>query len=62
MFWDNIVQETNRYEEQIKSYTDTRTIIDETWMPVDRNEIKIYFALCIIMGSSKETKDPDELV
>lgn len=56
VFWDNIVQETNRYAEQIKSYTHTRRIIDETWTPVERNEIKIYFALWIIMAQVKKPK------
>ncbi|CAK9796557.1 PiggyBac transposable element-derived protein 4, partial [Anthophora plagiata] len=56
VFWDNIVQETNRYAEKMKSNTHTRRIIDETWMPIDRNEIKIYFALCIIMAQVKKPK------
>ncbi|XP_066585582.1 piggyBac transposable element-derived protein 4-like [Prorops nasuta] len=56
VFWDNIVQETNRYAEKIKSHTHTKRIMDETWMPVDRNEIKIYFALCIIMAQVKKPK------
>lgn len=56
VFWDNIVQETNRYAEKIISYKHTRKIIDETWIPVDCNEIKIYFALCIIMAQVKKPK------
>lgn len=47
--WDNIVQETNQYTEKIISYKHTRKIIDERWIPIDCNEIKIYFPLCIIM-------------
>jgi hypothetical protein len=56
MFWDNIVQETNRYAEKIISHEHTRMIIDETWTPVDCNEQKIYFALCIIMTQVKKPK------
>lgn len=56
VFWDNIVQETNRYAEEITNCTHKRRIIDETWMPIDRDEIKVYFALCIIMAQVKKPK------
>ncbi|CAL7934534.1 unnamed protein product [Xylocopa violacea] len=56
VFWDNIVQETNRYAEQTISYKHKRKGINETWIPVDCNEIKIYFALCIIMAQVRKPK------
>lgn len=42
VFWDTIVQETNRYAEKIISYEHRRKIIDETWIPVD---MKLKFTL-----------------
>ncbi|XP_017752724.1 PREDICTED: piggyBac transposable element-derived protein 4-like [Eufriesea mexicana] len=53
-FWENIVTETNRYAEQIINNKNRRRKIDETWFPVDSGEIKIYFALCIIMAQVKK--------
>ncbi|CAD1475377.1 unnamed protein product, partial [Heterotrigona itama] len=48
MFWKNIVTETNQYAEQTINNKNKRRKIDETWFPVDCNEIKMYFALRII--------------
>ena len=50
IFWENIVTETNRYANQIMNNKNKRVKIDEIWFPVDYGEIKIYFALCIIMA------------
>ena len=54
IFWENIVTETNRYANQIMNNKNKRVKIDETWFPVDCGEIKIYFALCIIMAEVKK--------
>lgn len=54
LFWENIVTETNRYAEQIINNKNKKRKIDETWVPVDRDEIKIYFALCIIIAQVKK--------
>lgn len=43
MVWENIVTETNRYAEEIINDEDKRQKIDETWFPVDSNEIKMYY-------------------
>ncbi|XP_017795982.1 PREDICTED: piggyBac transposable element-derived protein 4-like [Habropoda laboriosa] len=56
VFWDNIVTETNRYAEQTIIDENKKKKIDETWIPVNSNEIKIYFALCIIMVQVKKPK------
>lgn len=53
MCWENIVM--NRYAEQIINNKNKKRKIDETWFPVDCNEIKIYFALCIIMAQVKKS-------
>ncbi|XP_043529386.1 piggyBac transposable element-derived protein 4-like [Frieseomelitta varia] len=54
VFWENIVTETNRYAEQIINNKNKKRKIDETWVPVDCDEIKIYFALCIIIAQVKK--------
>ena len=54
IFWENIVTETNRYANQIMNNKNKRVKKDETWFPVDCGEIKIYFALCIIMAEVKK--------
>ncbi|XP_076652740.1 piggyBac transposable element-derived protein 4 isoform X3 [Halictus rubicundus] len=54
VFWENIVTETNRYAERTIINENERRKIDESWTPVDCNEIKIYFALCIIMAQVKK--------
>ena len=54
IFWEDIVTETNRYANQIMNNKNKRVKIDETWFPVDCGEIKIYFALCIIMVEIKK--------
>lgn len=56
VFWDNIVTETNRYAGQTIINENKRKKIDETWILVNCNEIKIYFALCIIMAQVKKPK------
>ena len=38
----------------ICAYNSIRKNIDETWIPVNCNEIKIYFAICIIMAQVKK--------
>ncbi|CAD1472353.1 unnamed protein product [Heterotrigona itama] len=53
-FWENIVTETNRYAEQIINNKNKRRKIDDTWFPVDRDEIKVYFSLCIIIAQVKK--------
>nr|XP_033190357.1 piggyBac transposable element-derived protein 4-like [Bombus vancouverensis nearcticus] len=54
IFWENIVTETNQYANQIMNNENKRLKIDKTWFPVDSGEIKIYFALCIIMAEVKK--------
>ena len=54
IFWENIVMETNRYANQIMNNENKRLKIDKTWFPIDCGEIKIYFALCIIMAEVKK--------
>jgi hypothetical protein len=55
-FWENIVQETNKYADQIRKDVNLKKALDESWDPVDCNEIKVYFALCIIMTQVKKSK------
>ncbi|KAK2578804.1 hypothetical protein KPH14_012833 [Odynerus spinipes] len=54
IFWENIVTETNRYAEQAINNENKRRKIDETWSPVDCDEVKIYIALSIIMAEVKK--------
>jgi hypothetical protein len=53
-FWDLIVTETNRFAEQTINCLDTKKKMDENWEPIDLNELKVYFALCIIMAQVKK--------
>ena len=54
VFWENVVTETNRYAEQMINNKNKRRKIDENWFPVDGDEIKVYFALCIIIAQVKK--------
>lgn len=56
IFWENIVTETNRYADQIRANPRRTREIDDTWFPVDSNEIKRYFALSIIMAQVKKPR------
>ncbi|KAK1117328.1 hypothetical protein K0M31_016702 [Melipona bicolor] len=57
MFWENIVTKTNRYADQIRTKTNRIRRIDNTWFPVDSNEIRRYFALSIIMSQVKKPRN-----
>nr|XP_022921145.1 piggyBac transposable element-derived protein 4-like [Onthophagus taurus] len=56
VFWENIVTETNRYADQIRTNSRRTRQIDDSWFPVDSNEIKRYFALTIIMAQVKKPR------
>lgn len=56
IFWENMVTETNRYADQIRANPRGTREIDDTWFPVDSNEIKRYFALSIIMAQVKKPR------
>lgn len=54
-FWEILSTETNRYAEQeLKKEYRTSKKMDVEWFPVTVDEIKAYFALCIIMSQIKK--------
>ena len=56
-FWKMIAVETNRYAHQNlnnKKYKKKKS--DHKWVDTDGNELKIYFALCILMTQMKKPK------
>ncbi|XP_043485876.1 piggyBac transposable element-derived protein 4-like [Polistes fuscatus] len=55
IFWENLVTETNLYAKQVINNGNKRRKIDEAWFPIDCDELKIYIALCIIMGDVKKS-------
>ncbi|ELQ75628.1 hypothetical protein THOM_1417, partial [Trachipleistophora hominis] len=54
IFWENLVTETNQYAEQIINNENKRRKIDKAWFPIDREELKVYIALCIISAEVKK--------
>lgn len=53
--WEMLSNETNRYAQQTlsnKRYKKKKS--DYKWMPIDKNELKIYFALCLIMSQVRK--------
>jgi len=53
-FYEIIVRETNRYATQRSREEHTK--IKEQWYPVTKDEVRAYFALCIIMSQIKKSK------
>ncbi|KAG8239904.1 hypothetical protein J437_LFUL019476 [Ladona fulva] len=54
-FWEMLSTETNRYAKQVvenEQYKEKQ--IDKTWFDVNTDEMKAYFALCIIMSQVKK--------
>ena len=62
-FWEILSTETNRYAEQeIKKEQCPSKKIDVEWFPVTVEEMKAYFALCIIMSQIKKIRCKNVLV
>ncbi|CAK9820042.1 PiggyBac transposable element-derived protein 4 [Anthophora quadrimaculata] len=53
-FFEMIVRETNRYADQMNMEHTTK--MSKDWFPVTNDEIRAYFALCIIMSQVKKSK------
>ncbi|XP_015436675.1 PREDICTED: piggyBac transposable element-derived protein 4-like [Dufourea novaeangliae] len=53
-FFEIIVRETNRYAAQMKMVEVTK--MKEEWCPLTNDEVRAYFALCIIMSQIKKSK------
>ena len=54
IFWEIIVTETNWYADQIRANQIRTRKINDTWFPIDSNEIKRYFTLSIIKAQVKK--------
>lgn len=52
-FWEILVTETNRFAHQTMHDERKRRKLDDTWYPVILDEIKVYYALCILMDQVK---------
>ncbi|KAG7202527.1 hypothetical protein KM043_009727 [Ampulex compressa] len=49
-FWEILVAETNRFADQTIHGERKKRYVEDTWYPVTLDEIKAYYALCILMG------------
>jgi hypothetical protein len=54
-FWNNLVVETNRYAEQKENFKSSLSSKKDIWTPTNIEEMKVYFALCIIMTQIKKS-------
>ncbi|XP_046142213.1 piggyBac transposable element-derived protein 4-like [Osmia bicornis bicornis] len=54
-FWEILVTETNRFAQQTIHNEHKRRHVDDTWYPVTLDEMKTYYALCILMGQVKKS-------
>lgn len=54
-FWEILVTETNRFADQTIHDERKKRYVDDTWYPVTLDEIKTYYALCILMGQVKKS-------
>lgn len=53
--WDIIIMETNRFAYQEMNDECKRRKVDDNWYPVTLDEIKAYYALCILMSQVKKS-------
>lgn len=53
-FWETLVEETNRYAEQVIGDETKKKKIDDEWFPVSIDEMKAFMALSIIMTQVKK--------
>ncbi|KAL2717623.1 piggyBac transposable element-derived protein 4-like [Vespula squamosa] len=54
-FWNLLVTQTNLYADQIMSNERKRRKMDDTWFSVTQDEMKAYYALCILMTQVKKS-------
>ncbi|XP_015180955.1 PREDICTED: piggyBac transposable element-derived protein 2-like [Polistes dominula] len=54
-FWEILVTETNRFADQTLHDERKKRYVDDTWYSVTSDEIKAYYALCILMGQVKKS-------
>ncbi|KAG8238150.1 hypothetical protein J437_LFUL017263 [Ladona fulva] len=55
-FWEMLSSETNRYAKQVvESEQYKEKDIDKKWFDANPDEMKVFFALCIIMSQMKKT-------
>lgn len=54
-FWESLVTERNRFADQTIHDERKKRCVDDTWYPVTLDEMKAYFALCILMGQVKKS-------
>ncbi|XP_033361397.1 piggyBac transposable element-derived protein 4-like [Bombus vosnesenskii] len=54
-FWEILVTETNRFADQTIHDELKKRYVDDTWYPVTLDEIKAYYALCILMDQVKKS-------
>lgn len=53
--WEILVTETNRFAYQTMHDEYKRRNVDDNWYPVTLDEVKIYYALCVLMSQIKYT-------
>lgn len=49
-FWEIFVAETNRFAYQAMHDERKKQKVDDTWYPVTLDEMKAYYALCILIA------------